>query len=461
MTERRTHTRLGLMLVLSALLSFALAAGAFFALNAAGDRLIDSVIFTKEKIVQHEKELILELIDEMNRERFTLSDHKNVQAWTEGKSNLMLAVYDASMLYFQTGGDARLYSGVADALTLYDLLQNEYADYWYSCLVSSGGDTVRSRAVKVMYFPMYKARNLALFAEAALAFLIFVFSLLLMIQRKTRYIGILSRQLQRMQGGDLSQPMTIRGRDELTSLAEDMEEMRKSFIERLESEEKMTKNASELLTAMSHDLRTPLTALIGYLDIVDLGKCADGEQEKRYVHSGRLKAYQIKEMTDKLFEYFLVYSSEEKELETESLDAATLFLQLWSESALILETDGFTVDVLEPLGTGEVKANVAFLRRVMDNLVSNIRKYADKAISVTVTMGREGADFYFQVENAVAPETPRAESSGIGLASCRKIMESHSGSFESGRRGEVYVSRLLLPASDELDMITEDEKETV
>ena len=443
------------MLVLSALFSFALAAGAFFALNAAGDRLIDDVIFSREKIIRREKELISELVDEMNRGRFTLSDHESVQAWTEEKSHLMLAVYDARTTYFQTGGDARLYSSVADALTLYDLLQNEYSDYWYSCLVSSGGDTVRSRAVKVMYFPMYQARDLALLAEAALAFLTFASSLLLIIQRKTRYIGILSRQLQRMQSGDLTQPMTIRGRDELTSLAEDMEEMRKSFIERLESEEKMTKNASELLTAMSHDLRTPLTALIGYLDIVDLGKCADGEQEKRYVHSGRLKAYQIKEMTDQLFEYFLVYSTEEKKLETETLDAATLFSQLWSESAMILETDGFQTDVLEPLGTGNVNANAAFLRRVMDNLVSNIRKYADKAFPVTVTMGRDGAGYYFQVENAVALQMPRAESSGIGLASCKKIMESHSGTFESGRRANGYVSRLSLPVSDDSLMSTE------
>lgn len=122
---------------------------------------------------------------------------------------------------------------------------------------------------------------------------------------------------------------------------------------------------------------------------------------------------------------------------------------------MILETDGFQTDVLEPLGTGNVNANAAFLRRVMDNLVSNIRKYADKAFPVTVTMGRDGAGYYFQVENAVALQMPRAESSGIGLASCKKIMESHSGTFESGRRANGYVSRLSLPVSDDSLMSTE------
>ena len=149
--------------------------------------------------------------------------------------------------------------------------------------------------------------------------------------------------------------------------------MRTSFIEGLEHEEEMPKHASELLTAMSHDLRTPLTSLIGYLDIIDLGKCHSPEQVQKYVHSGKQKAYQIKEMTDKLFEYFLVYSENDKPVEKERLDAATLFTQLWSESAMSLETEGFHVDMRAEESTCEVLANVPLLRRVFDNLVSNVR----------------------------------------------------------------------------------------
>ena len=70
--------------------------------------------------------------------------------------------------------------------------------------------------------------------------------------------------------------------------------MRKSFIGRLESEDKARLANSELITAMSHDLRTPLTVLVGYLDIIEYKKYKTDENLRQYIHNSREKAYQIK-----------------------------------------------------------------------------------------------------------------------------------------------------------------------
>lgn len=432
-------------LLMITLLSFVTAAAAFTGMNAAGNALIRRRIYTREKIYAREKEYFSELLADMSENNYGFSDRERIQQWVRERKDLMLAVYDAANLYRQDSSGV-LYAGVSDALSMYDLLQDQYSEYWYTCLINTGRGSMRSRVVKVMYYPMYRARDIAMLIEGAAAFLLFVAMLLLCIRKKTRYIELLSRQLQVMQGGELSVPMTIRGRDELTTLAEDIEEMRKSFIERLEHEEEMTKNASELLTAMSHDLRTPLTSLIGYLDIIDLGKCHSLEQVQKYVHSGKQKAYQIKEMTDKLFEYFLVYSENDKPVEKERLDAATLFTQLWSESAMSLETEGFHVDMRAEESTCEVLANVPLLRRVFDNLVSNVRKYADPVQPVEAEMRACEGGYRVEERNAIA-DVPRGESSGIGIASCRKIMESHGGSFEIEKQGDQCVCRLFIPAA--------------
>lgn len=445
MTKRRPRVHLWFALLMITLLSFVTAAAAFAGMNAAGDALIRKRIYTREKIYAREEEYLSELLADMSENNYGFSDRERIQQWVRERKNLMLAVYDASNLYRQDSSGV-LYAGVSDALSMYDLLQDQYSEYWYTCLISTGRSSMRSRMVKVMYYPMYRARDIAVVIEVAAAFLLFVAMLLLCIRRKTRYIELLSRQLQVMQGGELSAPMTIRGRDELTTLAEDIEEMRKSFIERLAHEEEMTKNASELLTAMSHDLRTPLTSLIGYLDIIDLGKCHSPEQVQKYVHSGKQKAYQIKEMTDKLFEYFLVYSENDKPVEKERLDAATLFTQLWSESALSLETEGFHVDMRAEESTCEVLANVPLLRRVFDNLVSNVRKYADPAQPVEAEMRACEGGYRVEERNTVA-DVPRGESSGIGIASCKKIMEGHGGSFEIEKQGSQCVCRLFIPAA--------------
>ncbi len=445
MTERKTRSRLGVVLVIATILSFLLSVLAFFGINYAFKNILSRSIFKKEAIIEAEKAHLNDLIAYLNRNRASITAEDAIRKWISDKKDLMIAVYDPQMPYGSGGGEATLYSSVKDALSMYNLLQDEYADYWYSSAVASRGEKIRSRVVKVMYFPMYRASSYVLYGSAAIAFLLFVFVLYACIRKKTKYIFLLSRELQAMESGDMTNPVTIRGNDEITSLALDMEEMRKSFIERLAKEEEMTKRASELLTAMSHDLRTPLTSLIGYLDIVGLGKCQSTEQMQKYIRSGREKAYQIKEMTDKLFEYFLVYQPTDEPLEMEIVDAGMLFSQLWGESALILETDGYIIQVTDPECEMPIRANHPFLRRVIDNIVSNIRKYADKAEPVLVEMRKDNANFVFQAVNTASDERKSGESSGIGLKSCEKILESHFGTFVSEMRDKCFTAKLSIP----------------
>lgn len=176
-----------------------------------------------------------------------------------------------------------------------------------------------------------------------LSFLFFIVLVLFFINKKTSYIGVLEKEIKILEGGNLDYPITLKGKDELSSLAQSINEMRKSFIERLESEEQARVANSELVTAMSHDLRTPLTALVGYLDIIEYKKYQDQEALAKYIHSSREKAYQIKHLSDKLFEYFTVYNTEENDLEFESYDGIQLMDQLIDEQSMLLENHGFRV----------------------------------------------------------------------------------------------------------------------
>lgn len=448
MTERKTHSKLGVVLILLTVSAVVLSVLAFFGINYAFKHILSGSIYKKEAIIAAEKRQLNDLIQYLNHNRASITNEDAVRKWIMGKKDLMIAVYDPANPYSPGNNEATLYSSVRDAVSMYNLLQDEYADYWYSSAVASKGDKVRSRVVKVMYFPMYRASSYGVYAGGAIAFLLFVAILYGCIRKKTKYIFLLSRELQAMEGGDLSTPVTILGNDEITSLALDMEEMRKSFIERLKKEEEMTRRASELLTAMSHDLRTPLTSLIGYLDIVELGKCKSMEQTQKYIRSGRQKAYQIKEMTDKLFEYFLVYQLSDEPIEKEIMDAGMLFSQLWQESALILETDGYIIRVKDPDCEMPIQANAPFLRRVIDNIVSNIRKYADKSEPVLVSMRKENGKFVFETFNTVGEKNGDAESSGIGLKSCEKIIESHGGSFVSETKDGIFAVSLSIPIAE-------------
>lgn len=126
-----------------------------------------------------------------------------------------------------------------------------------------------------------------------LSFIFFIVLVLFFINKKTSYIGVLEKEIKILEGGNLDYPITLKGKDELSSLAQSINEMRKSFIERLESEERARVANSELVTAMSHDLRTPLTALVGYLDIIEYKKYQDQEALAKYIHNSRKKPIRL------------------------------------------------------------------------------------------------------------------------------------------------------------------------
>ena len=197
MTERKTRSKLGVVLILLTILSLVLSVMAFFGINYAFRRILFGSVYKKEAIIAAEKRQLNDLIQYLNQNRASITNEDAVRKWIRGKKDLMIAVYDPANPYSPGNNEATLYSSVRDALSMYNLLQDEYADYWYSSAVASRGDRIRSRVVKVMYFPMYRASMYGMYASGAIAFLLFAAILYTCIRKKTRYICLLSRELRR------------------------------------------------------------------------------------------------------------------------------------------------------------------------------------------------------------------------------------------------------------------------
>lgn len=262
--------------------------------------------------------------------------------------------------------------------------------------------------------------------------------------RLTRRILALSREASEVSAGDLERPIEANGSDELAVMARDMDAMRRSVIDRMGNEKRAWEANSELITAVSHDIRTPMTSLIGYLGLLREQELPEA-QRQQFTASAYAKAMELKSLTDELFRYFLVFGRADLDMHMETMDARLLLEQLMGEAEFDLRDSGFAVQRLDLAEECPVSADPMYLKRVMDNLVSNIKKYADPSQHVLLLAERSGAELCVSVSNAAAASVSRVESTKIGLRTCEKIMAHMGGRFLTKVENGRFAAEFILP----------------
>ncbi len=273
----------------------------------------------------------------------------------------------------------------------------------------------------------------------------FVVLLLLLIHRKIRYINRLENELKILGGGNMEYPISIQGNDELTSLALGIEAMKNEILERQRLKAEAEKANTELVTAMSHDLRTPLTSLIGYLELLNLHRYDDETQLENYLKHCREKAFQMKKMSDRLFEYFLVYGKEEQPYQFRNVTCENLLEDLCNSQFFEWQEAGGSLDCqVEELG-GSVKIDTEYMQRVTDNLVSNLKKYGDLDYPLTIRAFERQDMLHILLTNHVREQKNVVESTQIGLKTCRKIIENCEGKFDWERIDQEFTVHMELP----------------
>lgn len=284
--------------------------------------------------------------------------------------------------------------------------------------------------------------DIAKYASGAAVFIVLLFAL---IHRKIRYINQLEQDLKVLGGGNLEYPITIKGKDELTSLAVGIDALKNGILEEQQMKAEAEKANMELVTAMSHDLRTPLTSLIGYLELLNMHRYEDEEQLKKYLEYCRKKAFQMKKVSDRLFEYFLVYGREEKGLQLQKIPGIELAEDLCNGQFFDWQDHGGTIECRIGELSGIVRVDSEYMQRVMDNLISNLKKYGDPAYPLKIAASEQLDMLHIQITNHIRDRKDRTESTQIGLKTCRKIMENHGGAFAWQQEGNDFVITIELP----------------
>jgi signal transduction histidine kinase len=249
----------------------------------------------------------------------------------------------------------------------------------------------------------------------------------------------LSKEMEILSGGDLSYRICSPGRDELAQLGRDIEEMRLSVLEQMERETEAVSANNLLITSLSHDLRTPLTKLMGYLELLQYKKDQSDEERRMYLQKTIEKAGQIRDMTDEMFQHFEVRPAENQELAPVS--GAVFLGQLISEQCWDLQAEGFNIQPPVMDGSYLLQVRVEDIKRVFDNVFSNLKKYADPHSPIRISTGQTEEEIWISLENHIR-KSLGTESRGIGVPTMQMLMAQNNGRLEARQEAEVYYSTL-------------------
>ena len=257
----------------------------------------------------------------------------------------------------------------------------------------------------------------------------------------------LKKATQNIKEGNLDFVLEVEGKDEFSQLCQDFEEMRKRLKESTEEKILMDKENKELISNISHDLKTPITAVKGYVEGIMDGVADTPEKMDRYVRTIYNKTNEMDHLINELTFYSKI-DTNRIPYTFSKLNVEDYFSDCAEELGLEMETRGIELVYANYVEKGvQVIADGEQIRRVIHNIVSNAIKYMEKPRGIIQLRVKDVGDF-IQVEiedngkGIAAKDLPyifdrfyrtdvsRNSSkggSGIGLSIVKKIMEDHGG----------------------------------
>lgn len=291
-----------------------------------------------------------------------------------------------------------------------------------------------------------------------------------MFTRKTSdYLAEISGGIDEIAKGDFRKSVRVVGEDEIANIAEKINNMTREIQILIENEREYEKEKSDLITNVAHDLRTPLTSIIGYLDLVKRKSELTNEDREKYVTIAYDKSKRLEKLINDLFEFTKV-GAEKIQVNKMNLNFKKFMEQMVEEFYPSFEEAKLECIVQDELTQGHLMADPDLLARGIANLFSNAVKYGKdgKVIRVCLKEDKENIylsltnfgeiiseedlghifDKFFRVENSRSVETG---GTGLGLAIAKKVILLHHGkiSVSSDFKGTVFSISLPIGEIEE------------
>jgi two-component system, OmpR family, sensor histidine kinase VanS len=276
---------------------------------------------------------------------------------------------------------------------------------------------------------------------------LFIIYFMLLTKKFGMYLEQITGGISAISAGDFNYRIKVNDDDEFGYIADRLNQMAEDIKHIIENERKSENAKNELITSVAHDLRTPLTSIIGYLELVSDKDKLTPETKQRYIEIAYNKSKRLEKLIEDLFAY-TKFSFGEVTMELSEIDMVKFINQLLDEFYPSFQEYNLDYEFTTTLSSAVVVADGNLLARAFANLISNAIKYGKDGKRVKLKLSKENNKIIVTVTNygKLIPEKDlehiferfyRVEGSrssetggtGLGLAIAKSIILMHGGSI--------------------------------
>lgn len=279
---------------------------------------------------------------------------------------------------------------------------------------------------------------------------------------KVRYINTICKGLNTIANGNLDFRIKKKGNDELSTISHYINHMTTELQQRIIKERELENSKQELITNVAHDIRSPLTSIIGFLDLVKSKEYNSTEEMDKYIDISLKKAETMKKLTNDLF-MFTKLNSTGLEFNFTSICFNEIVYQLIDEFEPSFQVNN--LKLLDDITSKKTLVNVDtnMFARALNNLFSNALKYSLSPSEVKVSLKKDDGKAIFSISNQCEAITENDinmlferfyrvdqarsnpdNSSGLGLSIAKSIIERHDGSITVNCKDNIICFSVII-----------------